>query len=249
MSYESVKLSEKRKEARLPKHPFPHQTRAFEAMDKLFCASSEKARSGLLVLPTGGGKTFTAVDWICKNILSEDIKVLWLAQAFHLLDQAYETFLDLSYRVPEPKEILNIRVISSHPSHSKPAQISPGDDVVIMTSQTAISNYETDDLDPKGKHIKTCFFEFLEENKKNKFFIVLDEAHHAPAYGCRNLLMSMKKFLPKHQLLGLTATPTYTDERRRGWLKKIFENEIIYEAQNEKICKCCISWQSQTILI
>ena len=37
------------------------------------------------------------------------------------------------------------------------------------------------------------------------------------------------------RLLGLTATPTYTDKARRGWLWKIFENGIIYEAQKEAL--------------
>ena len=230
MGYETIKLSERRKEQRLPKHPFPHQREAFAAMNELFLASSNKARSGLLVLPTGSGKTFTAVDWICKKILSKNIKVLWLAHTFHLLDQAFETFSDLCYGIPEPREILNIRVVSSQESHSKAAYIRPEDDVLIMTSQTAISNYETDDLEPGGQKIKSAFYKFLEDNKEDQIFIVLDEAHHAPAYGCRNLLMSMKELLPQHQLLGLTATPSYTDERRRGWLEKIFEDKIIYEA-------------------
>ena len=207
MSYETIKLSEIRKEQRLPKYPFPHQREAFAAMNELFLASFNKARSGLLVLPTGGGKTFTAVDWICKNVLSENIKVIWLAHAFHLLDQAYETFSDLSYRIPEPREILNIRVVSSHPSHSKPAHILTTDDVIIMTTPTAISNYEPGDMDSKGKKIKTAFFRFLEENQKNKVFVVLDEAHHAPAYGCRNLLVSMKKLLVKTPAARLNSNP------------------------------------------
>ena len=73
-------------------------------------------------------------------------------------------------------------------------------------------------------------------------FVVVDEAHHSPAYGCRNLLISekqsalgLKKLVPELRLLGLTATPTYTDKARRGWLWKIFENGIIYEAKKETL--------------
>jgi hypothetical protein len=32
------------------------------------------------------------LDWICRNILSKGIKVLWLAQSSYLLDQAAQTF-------------------------------------------------------------------------------------------------------------------------------------------------------------
>ena len=76
MDYETIKLSEKRKVNNLVKHPFPHQIEAFKKMSEVFGQSSNKARSGLIVLPTGGGKTFTAVDWICRHILSQNIKVI-----------------------------------------------------------------------------------------------------------------------------------------------------------------------------
>ena len=31
------------------------------------------------------------------------------------------------------------------------------------------------------------------------------------------------------RLLGLTATPTYTDEKKRGWLKELFPQDILYQ--------------------
>ena len=235
MKYESILLSEKRKLNIPIKKPFPHQYNAFEKMNEIFNNSSLKTSSGLVVIPTGGGKTFTAVQWICNNILAKNIKVIWLAHTYHLLDQARATFNEMSPNISQPKEILNIRVISGHQSHCKPSEIKLSDDLIIMTTQTAISNFETNDLDQNGKVMKTSFLKFIEDNKKNRIFIVLDEAHHAPASGCRNFLLSLKKKLPKYQLLGLTATPTYTDKRRRGWLKHIFENGIIYQAKEANL--------------
>ena len=51
----------------------------------------------LLVIPTGGGKTYTAVKSICQlfnqNILNPDRhKVLWTAHRVELLTQAKDTF-------------------------------------------------------------------------------------------------------------------------------------------------------------
>ena len=63
------------------KQPFPHQLEAFQALSKTLPTPIKGYKGTMLVLPTGGGKTFTAVNWICRNILSKQIKVLWLAQS------------------------------------------------------------------------------------------------------------------------------------------------------------------------
>ena len=64
----------------------------------------------------------------------------------------------------------------------------------------------------------------------------MDEAHHAPAYGFRNLWKGIKDLVPNFYILGLTATPTHNDKRIGGWLFKIFDKEILFEAnQNELI--------------
>jgi superfamily II DNA or RNA helicase len=77
---------------------------------------------------------------------------------------------------------------------------------------------------------------------KSGLFVVLDEAHHAPAHGCRHLLIGsdeaapgIRKIVKRTNLLGLTATPTYSDESRKGWLGKIFEAGIIYQADKAKL--------------
>jgi superfamily II DNA or RNA helicase len=57
------------------KNPFPHQAEAFEALSRVFPFPINGYLGGLLVLPTGGGKTFTAVNWICRNVLPKKIKL------------------------------------------------------------------------------------------------------------------------------------------------------------------------------
>jgi hypothetical protein len=51
-----------------PQELFPHQVAAMGRLDELNRASSF---SSLLVLPTGGGKTRTAVQWLVANALQE----------------------------------------------------------------------------------------------------------------------------------------------------------------------------------
>ncbi len=244
MTYNSINLEQLREQnpTQLEKSPFSHQSEAFEALGKVFNFRGDTAKSGLLVLPTGAGKTFTAVKWLCTNVLPKNIKILWLAQSFHLLDQAFSEFNTNARWIPEPRNSLNIRVISSALSHDRPSSIQLTDDVVIMTTQTAIKNLYTEALDNRGRTVTTNFKKFIENCKQSRLFVVLDEAHHAPAYGCRNLLVSkqeatpgIRELLPNLYLLGLTATPTYNDETRRGWLGKIFEQGVIYEAKKAKL--------------
>jgi superfamily II DNA or RNA helicase len=210
---------------------FQHQIDALDAMKKVFDFADNTFKGALLVLPTGAGKTYTAVRWLNDYILPKGVRIIWLAHTFHLLDQAYETLFQNAQWI-QGRRTLNVKLISSHPSHEKVSSIDPtSDDIVIMSTQTAIANFNVDALDERGNLVVTNFRKFVENCKETGLLLVLDEAHHAPAYGCRHLLMGIREVVPDLKLLGLTATPTYTDETRRGWLKKIFEQEVVYEAK------------------
>jgi superfamily II DNA or RNA helicase len=209
---------------------FQHQIDATAKLNELFTFKDSNSKAGILVFPTGAGKTFTTVKWIGDAVLPKNIKVLWLAHTFHLLDQAYETFKDYEPWV-QHRSSLNIRRVSSHPSHDKPATIDwTSDDIVLISTQTAISNWETKAVDNQNLKVITNFERFVRSCTNSRLMVVLDEAHHAPAYGCRNLLLQIRETVPSVYFLGLTATPTYTDEKKRGWLNKIFTEKIVYQA-------------------
>ncbi|MDR1732338.1 MAG: DEAD/DEAH box helicase family protein, partial [Synergistaceae bacterium] len=214
------KLADERKHD--TKQPFPHQLKAFTALDKTLPLPIRGYAGTMLVLPTGGGKTFTSVDWICRNILSREIKVLWLAQSGYLLDQAAETFIAEIHKAAG-RDKINLRVVSSSDKHANQGTIGITDDVLICTTQTAIAAYSSEHLDGRGKVAKTPFRKFVDNCKDTQLFVVVDEAHHAPAYGCRTLLLSLREEIPNLYLLGLTATPTHMDKRISGWLKNIFD--------------------------
>lgn len=242
--YKSINLDQLREKSTKEslKIPFQHQVEAFSALNNTFNINNGQPSSGILVLPTGAGKTFTAVRWLSNYVISKNIKILWLAPSFYLLDQAFDTFEKNATDIPDSRKTLNVRCVSSNPSHAKPSEIKLTDDIVIMTIQTAIKNLHTNAIDNFGNKFETAFRKFINNCKQTGLFVVVDEAHHSPAYGCRNLLISekdpdlgLKKLVPKLHLLGLTATPTYTDKLRRGWLWKIFENGIIYEADKAKL--------------
>ncbi|MGH8056849.1 MAG: DEAD/DEAH box helicase, partial [Candidatus Entotheonellia bacterium] len=168
MGFHVLNLNEMRSgdHGRQQKTPFPHQSDAFKRMSSTFEFDGKPGKGGLLVLPTGAGKTFTAVKWLCDNVIRSNIKILWLAHSFYLLDQACKEFCAYACWIPEPRETLNLRVVSSNPSHDSPADIQPTDDVVIMTTQTAIKNLHIEALDRMGTPILSPFRRFVEDGTR-----------------------------------------------------------------------------------
>ena len=211
------------------KQPFPHQKDAFAALSDTLPTPIMDYRGTLLVLPTGGGKTYTSVNWICRNVLSKGIKVLWMAQSSYLIDQAADTFMQEIHNVIG-RVFINLRVVSSSTSHSNSGSIRLTDDVLICTTQTAINAYASEQLDSRGNIVRTPFRIFVDHCKTTELFIIVDEAHHTPAYGCRTMLLSIRDEIKNLYILGLTATPLHMDRRISGWLKNIFNKWICYKA-------------------
>lgn len=54
--------------------PYEHQKEAMNALTRI--DNAKNSFSGLIVLPTGGGKTYTAATWLLKNAIDEKKKVL-----------------------------------------------------------------------------------------------------------------------------------------------------------------------------
>jgi len=218
------------------KEPAFHQSEALLKLRKWF-ELIDSSKGGILVLPTGGGKTFVAVRFLCAGPLSQGYKVLWLAHTHHLLEQAFfsfapqdlETAKKKGYEIAwiaESRAQLGVRVLSGIPGHFPAHQIKPEDDVIIGTLQTITRAYN----DPRQLALKA----FL-ESAQGKLVVVFDEAHHSPAPSYRKLITDLRSVYPEMCLLGLTATPTYTDEKKKGWLVKLFPQKIIYQVSPQKL--------------
>ncbi len=66
--YIRLDLDKIRDDDRKKRSPFAHQMEAFEALNKTFSVPINGYKGSLLVLPTGGGKTFTA-PWVRLPLL------------------------------------------------------------------------------------------------------------------------------------------------------------------------------------
>ena len=195
---------------------FPYQEEAFLNMQKEIIKKDKNPFKGLLVLPTGGGKTLTVAYWLSKNILDRNKKVLWIAHRHELLKQAKATFAEkLAFKdIFENKKSLNYRIISG--IHDKPIHVKPEDDIIFASKDSVNAGFS---------HLLKNWI----KNNTDEIFLVIDEAHHATAKTYRKMVDGLEKNVQKFKMLGLTATPFRTAEKEQGLLKKIFPDDIVYK--------------------
>lgn len=144
-------------------------------------------KSGLIVLPTGMGKTFTftqiAREWTKRTGKS----ALVLAHRTELIGQAKRTFERLG-ESDVGVEMANLRV----------GRYSRMPRIVIASVQTLKSKQRLEKFDPHAFSL-----------------LVTDEAHHAPADSYRRILHHFDQN-PDIAHIGVTATPDRADETALG---------------------------------
>lgn len=196
-----------------PRGLYIHQK---EAIQRLSLGVKENKFCSLLVIPTGGGKTFTAVYWALNEMINKNKKVLWLAHRHELLNQTLNTVIKTAYSdVISNRENFSYRIISGSKEHDIPANIKMDDDFIIASKDSL--NYNKEYLKP-----------WLEHNKNN-ICLIIDEAHHATAVSYRNIIDMVKSSCDERlTIIGLTATPMRTSNKEKGYLDKIFSDGICY---------------------
>lgn len=199
--------------------PYDHQKEAMLALSNL--DESKESYSGLIVLPTGGGKTYTAATWLLKNALDNEKKVLWIAHRHFLLDQAADAFQSFAYAEQMPHiSSFAYRIISGSSRHDRTSDIKPSDKIIIASKDSIGRNFQR--LDKWLKNEEELYF-------------VIDEAHHATAKTYRKLIEHLEEKIPVVKIIGLTATPYRTAESEKGLLKKVFPDDIIYSVSLKEL--------------
>ena len=189
--------------------PYEHQKKAMEALDKM---NQEASYSTLVVLPTGGGKTYTASMWLLKNAIDKRKKILWIAHRQMLLDQAAESFQKFAYTEVVPHiSSFCFRIVSGASSHDRTSDIRPGDNLLIVSKDSIGRNIDRLDQWLKGE---------------KELYLIVDEAHHSTAKTYRKVIDYVKAKVPNLKLIGLTATPFRTAEEEQGLLAKIYTDGI-----------------------
>ncbi|MEI6553829.1 MAG: DEAD/DEAH box helicase family protein, partial [bacterium] len=198
-----------------PLSAWDHQERAWAKMDESFIHKHKKA--GIVVVPTGGGKTWLASHWLLEKHIAKGGRLLWLTHRTSLLRQAFKTFKENAF-LAHPLEKLNLIRISS--GEAKWSQVRDQDHIVFSTIQSATS---------PGSY--SFVIQMLDDSPKG-LFVVVDEAHHASARSYLNLIRDLqitRAPLPGAKLLGLTATPLRMNEEDQKLLWDVFDHNLIYQ--------------------
>ncbi|WP_061907540.1 DEAD/DEAH box helicase [Devosia sp. Leaf420] len=167
---------------------FSHQRRASQAVQRILTGDFARV---LLHMPTGAGKTRTAVTTIVDLLrsLEDGEVVVWLAHSEELCDQAFEEFVKAwSYLGSRP-----LRVHRHYGSHRIP-DLSTVDDGIIVAGLSLLYQQSASRQS-----------EFLALARRVRL-IVMDEAHQAtaPTYSHLIDLLQRRK---DAGVLGLSATP------------------------------------------
>lgn len=192
-----------------PRTPYEHQKEAMRCLDKI---NLEPSYSTLVVLPTGGGKTYTASVWLLRNAIDKKKKILWIAHRQMLLDQAAESFEKFAYTEVIPHiSSFCFRIISGSSSHDRTSNIRPEDNLLIVSKDSIGRN-----LDRLYRWLKG----------ETELYLIIDEAHHSTAKTYRRIIEYVKSKIPNLKLIGLTATPFRTAENEQGLLAHIYSDGI-----------------------
>lgn len=163
---------------------------------------SEEDLIRLLVhMPTGTGKTKTAMHIICNHYnytLKKKGLVLWVAHTKELLDQAYDTFKNVWSNIGNG-DVTTYRLYDKFDIDSNIEELNG---FMVCGIQKLMS-------------IQQSNIKLYERIKQDVKLIVYDEAHKAAASRTKDViedLMTRKNGLEDRALLGLTATPGRSNE-------------------------------------
>ena len=169
--------------------------------------------SGLLVMPTGSGKTRTAAYFLLSEMISRGYQVIWLAHRYMLLDQAAEGLANHAGLIKLKNASLKKYDILCVSGMHRSIQAAKREDTVIIASVPSVCR--------SLKHLKRIL--------QKKVIIVVDEAHHTLAPSYQNTIKAIRKARPDAKLLGLTATPVRMTDTGSIALHALYDNTVIYE--------------------
>lgn len=174
-----------------PKYPlFAHQRRAAQQVKQYL---NQEPRRVLLHMPTGSGKTRTAMNIIADRLRAhEPILVIWLAYSEELCEQAVAEFQRAwEYLGDRPLSIY--RFWGNHDLNLDEVR-----DGVVVAGLTKVYNAAKRSI------------QFINQLGSRSSLVIIDEAHQAIAETYKLILDTLVVPYPNTALLGLTATPGRT---------------------------------------
>lgn len=163
---------------------FDHQIAALSNISKIL--DTPKGRV-MLHMPTGSGKTRTAISYACEYLRKKKSTVIWLASQEELCEQAYSEFLN-AWSYLGNRSLDAIRLWGSH---KEPKDFNDG--FIVIGLDKAFNIYRKNSR-------------FLQQLPNNAL-IIFDEAHQAIAPTYSQVTEYLINPMGEGKLLGLSATP------------------------------------------
>lgn len=172
---------------------FPHQRATLRRVQTHLYGGQRRV---VLHMPTGAGKTRTAMNIIAEHLRAHDPAVaVWLAYSQELLEQAASEF-EAAWGHLGNREVELIRFWGS-----READLKAVNDGLVVAGLGKLYAAHLDDI-----NLVPCLADAAT-------LVVFDEAHQSTARTYEYLLKTLGSKNPNSSLLGLTATPgrTYSD--------------------------------------
>lgn len=198
---------------------YDFQKDAVKALDEAM--DVEGPVSGMLVMPTGSGKTRTATYFLLRDMISNGYQVIWLTHRHMLVDQAADAFCNGYPLIKKNKpNAQKFSMICISGEHSSIRMAEKTDDVIIVSVQSGFRSLE-----------------YIGPVLGKKVIVVIDEAHHAVAKSYKKIVDFIRRKRHNLKLLGLTATPIRGTDRGSVELMNLFNNNIIYNIPMAELVK------------
>lgn len=114
------------------------------------------------------------------------------------------------------RKTIRCHVISGE--HDQGVKLHPDDDIVIASIHSVRPGT------PGGDQLVKKWL-----SQHDDVFLVIDEAHHAPARTYRRLIETVRQYARPFRMLGLTATPFRTAKREQSHIPALFPDNIVYK--------------------
>ncbi len=188
---------------------FGHQTTIAQKVSTMIT----RARAKLVVhMPTGSGKTRTAMHIICSHLNAlEPTVVCWLAQNAELLDQASEEF-ETAWSHLGRRKVELLRFWGQR--RKSPLSLTDGVLVAGLGKLRAFDQRHPNDILALADRVS---------------LVILDEAHQAIAPTYASVVSTLHTKRLRTALIGLTATPgrTWSDIEEDKRLAEFFDGEKV----------------------